>query len=100
MGTCSAKEPIPIFGFGLFIKLPLKTEISKIEKGNTVTNTGTCKFFFAPVMSEGGPQVTAQRCRVTQPLAALCLRVGSELVREGGALTVTQQLPANARHCA
>jgi hypothetical protein len=33
MGTSSAKEPIPIFSFGLFKKLPLKTEISKIEKG-------------------------------------------------------------------
>jgi hypothetical protein len=33
MGTCSAKEPIPIFGLGFFKKLPLKTEISKIEKG-------------------------------------------------------------------
>jgi hypothetical protein len=32
MGTCSAKEPIPIFGVGVFKKLPLKPENSKIDK--------------------------------------------------------------------
>ena len=40
---------------------------------------------------------TLKTAITVQPLAALCLRVGAELVREGGAVTVTQQLPANAR---